>query len=1257
MREKVLPCFLGLALGAAAFAAEAFTTASVPTDGVYKFTFGVSETQDGSIPVPASAVCDVNGTYTDTFSYGFLGTTDTSYLDDVPSNLKYVPHAIDGFKVVKGQKIVLHDGTDSSGKSIVYGPAASEYLPAGASSFEGRYPVRFAARMPERGYYAVTCTVANASATENADVTLFSERCHTHAQHLVLEPGETKTFSWSVELAPNFFKTPAKFYYDNAVNVVVVGENAALAALTVVKQPQQAGKVRGSDVADMNVGRTMWLCDDSTGTDQRCDTPYFMLQNYSGVGSGLSRWAPASLSIRNQGEGGLASSDNAHLNTCLLKPGDYLYVQYGHNENSTAEFTANLEKYLNIATNSGAKLIIASPVERHNTWDSTTETYGRGLQAYAEAGEEWVKAKIDAGVTDAAFVDLNKTFVDWQNEEIVRINGINSAISKKAAIEFYYQSSKGGKVDISHPNNAGADWGAYAFWQAALDVVNAGANAEEGSYEKVQANVVAGIIDGVAARVADDEPWKISDEIINAGAAPNSYWDATVRAGYDYINSAAVAAVNATCEDGVVTLSGVTMRVMNQINYAKAVIDIVEDGTTNRWYSYYNYDASGSASGDVVVPETAGFLSADLSKDVASTSSDEYSATLTIPAGAKAYIWFAEASGETWQVGENADSPISAKYPLEAWTSVLLDDDCSSTSTWTQLFGGDKTFEVPDGESYISFSMTGYDSNNKKKNGGFTKQFADSATIADGRFRVSFKALYTQGEIRFALAKTAGTSNWPMGSDAAGSPKVIATLNGSASVLGAAANVTLSDAETPAAQAIVNSDEWMDVDMIVDLDAGKATASIGGGDYATFLIGTLAAGAPYSYFGVTLASEKAHAGAIDDVKIVTLAPSPKYLVEAAANNAKYGSVEINGTEATSLEAVEGSDVALTAVSADETLYKFVRWTNAAGRSVSTKKTLFIESIAAAASYTAVFAPYDRDENRVVTWDFSEYAASPVAATADATESYDGLSIFLKSGDAITDGGIKWANVTFNKDSNTGSDTGRHIEWTAPADGTVSVVFQIGSIDGTQKPYLQVATNDAAMAAYTYYARAGELTPNTDQTLTFNVTAGTLYKIYSFYYNRNSTVTVKSITYAYEPTWCTVTATAGTGGSATVSASEVVSGSSATFTATPVSAAYQFVNWTDGENNEVSTEATYTATIAADTTLTANFQEVESGTTYDASVNFEAFGGDNAISATEAPTVTRGPFTFYLGANDALSENGLYLSTNQQKSWANAVTSR
>ena len=76
----------------------------------------------------------------------------------------------------------------------------------------------------------------------------------------------------------------------------------------------------------------------------------------------------------------------------------------------------------------------------------------------------------------------------------------------------------------------------------------------------------------------------------------------------------------------------------------------------------------------------------------------------------------------------------------------------------------------------------------------------------------------------------------------------------------------------------------------------------------------------------------------------------------------------------------------------------------------------------------------------------------------------------------------------------------------------------------------------------------------------------------------------------------VSATAGTGGSISIKngSSEVTSGTevgantSLTFTATP-SEGYEFVNWTNASNTEVSTNATYTTTVTAAIALTANFK--------------------------------------------------------------------
>lgn len=114
-----------------------------------------------------------------------------------------------------------------------------------------------------------------------------------------------------------------------------------------------------------------------------------------------------------------------------------------------------------------------------------------------------------------------------------------------------------------------------------------------------------------------------------------------------------------------------------------------------------------------------------------------------------------------------------------------------------------------------------------------------------------------------------------------------------------------------------------------------------------------------------------------------------------------------------------------------------------------------------------------------------------------------------------------------------------------------------------------------------------------------------------YRSAGSTTYLKSISITRAENKYKVSATAGTGGSVSIKngSSEVTSGTeveantSLTFTATP-SEGYEFVNWTDANNKPVSTEATYTTTVTAAISLTANFKAkttvdpTESGVIYD-----------------------------------------------------------
>lgn len=177
---------------------------------------------------------------------------------------------------------------------------------------------------------------------------------------------------------------------------------------------------------------------------------------------------------------------------------------------------------------------------------------------------------------------------------------------------------------------------------------------------------------------------------------------------------------------------------------------------------------------------------------------------------------------------------------------------------------------------------------------------------------------------------------------------------------------------------------------------------------------------------------------------------------------------------------------------------------------------------------------------------------------------------------------------------------------------------------------------------------------------------------SFYLYRNGTSTyIKSITITRAAKKYKVSATAKDGGSVSIKngSSEVTSGSeveantSLTFTATP-SEGYEFVNWTDASNKIVSANATYTTTVTAAISLTANFKAktpvtpTEGGVIYDftGSIGTTTDGtscttANNVItfssnfSAKDGKYITISPKTGGFKAGDVITLNGYCNSKN------------
>ena len=90
--------------------------------------------------------------------------------------------------------------------------------------------------------------------------------------------------------------------------------------------------------------------------------------------------------------------------------------------------------------------------------------------------------------------------------------------------------------------------------------------------------------------------------------------------------------------------------------------------------------------------------------------------------------------------------------------------------------------------------------------------------------------------------------------------------------------------------------------------------------------------------------------------------------------------------------------------------------------------------------------------------------------------------------------------------------------------------------------------------------------------------------------------------------------------------------------------YKFVNWTDANNQVVSTDEAYTFSISTNTALKANFEQIN---TY--ALNYKVEGGakDYMVSATPAPTVVNGKNMYEEGTEVTLtaSSNDILTFTN------------
>ena len=924
---------------------------------------------------------------------------------------------------------------------------------------DGIIPIRFAAKGETGAYYTVTATVINTSETENTEVTLFGENRYMILYNRTLAPGESKTCSWNVRLVGQYYNSTGA-YTDDAINVAAAGKNVGLSSVKIEKHKA--------------IGKTIWLMTDSTGDNSSAALPYFGLRGKCGVGQVLTKYLNPNIAVNNQGEGGLTSADNKHLNNALpyMQAGDWIYVQYGFNGETTSSLTKNLDKYYNAAHERGAKLVVVSTTERQSSqfWDPASYSWLGSNAAMAAAGKTYVEAKLAEGAEDIAFVDLNTAMIAWMTEETANIKaqrnrlGFGDTAPSRLAMNYYFGFDRDSGVDSIHINDAGADNAAYLVYT------------EMTRSDGVQMDVLAELIQNAR----DNAPYTVSDEIVKKGWVPNDSYPYPLPSDVTYEYPTIVKSIDIS--DSAVN----SVKVMvqgNMAKYAIAAVDIL-DADGNVIKTVYSRSTDINPLIDHIDNTACKY------GDVYTMYFDTNETAITSEDSVRAYMVAIETGGMP------TDEKYASYYYYYEPDSVLLSEDFSDgISGWNQ--GGSSAVKETaavqkDGKAAIKLMTNGSGTYN------VYKRFNSNAEASNGTVKLRFMINYVYGNFTLKLTPATATGSYISGA------KNLNIIDGA---------VQFEDGTEIGR---LKTGKWTDIELDIDFVKGTETAAVAGGTPQEIVIDALRSenaddvsnyapirgfAVAYMATGSTIPSYSFETY-LSDVTVEAIETDlPAYTITAAAAEGCDGMGTVTG----------GGEYPVNAAAEIKARandgYEFTGWYDGNGKLISKSSTYSVRVRSDKTMY-ARFAEAVSDPN-LIKWRFSAFdGAAAVSGKADTA--YNGLTIHTNSNDSITVNGLYWSAPGGTKsDSTTVVSNNRYIEFVPDRDGTISITYS-GSKIGSNWPRMYISCGDST-ACMTKDANANQLAPNItydnkagadkEATMTAELTAGNHYYIWAYYYNQ------------------------------------------------------------------------------------------------------------------------------------------------------------
>ena len=292
-----------------------------------------------------------------------------------------------------------------------YGFEPGAPLTATPAAVTSTAPFYFSAAVPTEGTYRVTVTFP-----PGTDATVKAELRRLMVEHVVVpadHPADTRTFLVNTR-TPQIPATPATatapalaagivklkaprettqeaWAWDNLLTLEFNGARPAVTALELTPAPATP---------------TLFLLGDSTVCDQSKEP-------YNSWGQMLPNWFQPDIAVANHGESGETYRDSLGRRRLdkilsLMKPGDWLLMQFGHNDQKQiaqktgAPFTtyqAEIKKHVDAVRLHGGTPLILSPMERR-AFDATGKVIP-SLADYAAAARQSAR---ELGV---AFIDLH----------------------------------------------------------------------------------------------------------------------------------------------------------------------------------------------------------------------------------------------------------------------------------------------------------------------------------------------------------------------------------------------------------------------------------------------------------------------------------------------------------------------------------------------------------------------------------------------------------------------------------------------------------------------------------------------------------------------------------------------------------------------------------------------------------------------------------------------------------------------------------